>query len=385
MSFTGRLQSKLIFLVTVDWFFCSHFLERAVAAREAGYEVLIITNVDRHGDVIRNAGLRLVHLAISRRSLNPFGALLTLLRIVKIYRKEQPDLIHHVALKPILLGGLAVRAAGCHGRMINAMVGGGYAFTSHHLFARMLRPFLIIGLRFLLNPRGSRVIFENGDDLNTFADAGLVRREDSALIRGAGVDPVRFHPNSNSSGMHRHPIVVLVARLLWDKGVGEFVDAARTLRHSGVNARFVIVGEPDAENRGCIDSVTLQTWRAEGIVELWGFRNDIPQVLTEVTIACLPSYREGLPKSLLEAMAAGLPCVTTDVPGCREAVRDNDNGLLVPAKNSSALADAIEYLLRNPAVARKMGERGRERLEQEFSSRHINERTLALYREMLVK
>ena len=376
-----RTSPKIVYFVTVDWFFCSHFLERAVAAREAGYEVLVLANVDRHGDIIRAAGLRMLSLPISRSSLSPFGALLALLRIVRVYRRERPDLIHHVALKPILLGGLAARLTGCR-RIVNAVVGCGYAFSSQHPVARMIRPILTMGLRLLLNPRGSRVVFENSDDLNSFAKAGLVRREDSVLIRGAGVDPGRFQTNSRAHGL---PIVVLVARLLWDKGVGEFMEAARMLKGRGVKARFVIVGEPDSENRACVDHVTLEAWRTEGVVELWGFRSDIPQVFAEATIACLPSYREGLPKSLLEAMAAGVPCVTTDVPGCREAVRDGDNGLLVPVKNASALADALEDLLVNPDLAKKMGERGRQRLEQEFSERHVNDSTLALYREMLAQ
>ncbi|WP_153133167.1 glycosyltransferase family 4 protein [Dechloromonas hortensis] len=377
----NRSRPKLLFFVTVDWFFCSHFLGRAIAAREAGYEVLVLTDVDRHGDIVRNAGLRLLPLPIRRSSLNPFGALLALVRILSVYRKEQPDLIHHVALKPILLGGLAACFIGCH-RVINAVVGGGYAFTSQHPFALMLRPFLKVGLRLLLNPQGSRVVFENSDDLSSFVEAGLVRRRDSSLIRGAGVEPDRFQSGFSED---RLPTVVLVARLLWDKGIGEFVEAARVLGLRGVKARFVIVGEIDPDNRACIDSATLEAWKAQGVVELWGFRSDIPQVLREATVACLPSYREGLPKSLLEAMAAGLPCVTTDVPGCREAVRDGENGLLVPAKNVPALADALECLLRNPELARKMGECGRKRLEQEFSAQYVNERTLALYKEMLMK
>ena len=376
-----RERPKLIFFVTVDWFFCSHFLSRAVAAREAGYEVLVLTDVDRYGEMVCAAGLRLLPLPISRSSLNPVGALLTLLRLVSIYIRERPDLIHNVALKPILLGGMAARVAGFR-RVVNAVVGGGYAFTSQHPLARMLRPLVTIGLKLLLNPCGSRVIFENGDDLNSFSEAGLVRRADSVLIRGAGVDPNQFQLNRVISSPS---LVVLVARLLWDKGIGEFVAAARILRQRGVQARFVIVGDVDPENRACIDSATLEAWRSEGVVELWGFRSDMPRVLAEATIACLPSYREGLPKSLLEAMAAGLPCVTTDVPGCREAVRDGDNGLLVPAREASTLADALETLLRNPDLAKRMGERGRQRLENEFSAQHVNESTLALYREMLAK
>ncbi len=372
---------KLLYFVTVDWFFCSHFMGRALVARDAGYDVLVLTSVGSHDDIIRSAGLRVLPLYVNRGSLNPFGAISALRRVVSHYRIERPDLIHHVALKPILLGGLAARIAGCN-KVINAVVGGGYAFTSMHPLARSLRPLLKFGLKLLLNPRGSRVVFENSDDLKGFIGAGLVRSTDSVLIRGAGVDPYLFQPKCGSK---EPPVVVLVARLLWDKGVGEFVDASRSLRQKGLTARFVIVGGPDPENRACIDTSTIDAWKSEGIVEFWGFRNDMPQVLAEASIACLPSYREGLPKSLLEAMAAGLACVTTDVPGCREAVRDGDNGLLVPAKNPSALADALECLLKNPELARRMGKRGRERLEQEFSAQYVNNSTLALYREMLEK
>ena len=376
----NRSRPRLIFIVTVDWFFCSHFLGRARAAQAAGYDVLVLTRVDRHGAQIRDAGLRVQHLPISRSSLNPFAALLTVLRILRTYRRERPDLIHHVALKPILLGGLAARLSGRH-RVINAIVGGGYAFTSRQASARLIRPVLTAGLRLLLNPRGSCVVFENRDDLDEFRRTGLVRPDDSVLIRGAGVETGRFVPGTAEDP----PLVVLAARLLWDKGIGEFVEAARLLRQRGTPARFIVVGAADPGNRACIDPGTLEGWRSEGMVELWGFRSDMPQILARATIACLPSYREGLPRFLLEAMAAGLPCVTTDVPGCREAVRDGDNGVLVPPENADALAQALDTLLRDPASARKMGMRGRQRVEEEFSADQVNESTLVLYREMLMR
>jgi glycosyltransferase involved in cell wall biosynthesis len=280
-----------------------------------------------------------------------------------------------------LLGGLAARITGCR-KVINAVVGGGYAFTSPHPTARIIRPLLTLGLRLLLNPPGSRVVFENSDDMANFSRNRLVHSTDTVLIRGSGVDPDQFQLRNIADGL---PMVVLVARLLWDKGIGEFVEAARALRQRGVQARFIVIGDIDPDNRACIDFATLEVWKKEGAVELWGFRDDIPHILARATIACLPSYREGLPKFLLEAMAAQLPCVTTDVPGCREAVRDGDNGLLVPARNPSALADALERLLLDPQLARKMGARGRQRLEQEFSAQHVNESTLTLYREMLAK
>lgn len=374
-------KPKVLFFVAVDWFFCSHFMGRALAAKNAGYEVLVLTQVIEHGDRIAQSGLCLIPLELDRRSVNPFSTLKSLLQIFRVYRRERPNLVHHVAIKPILLGTLVARLLGIRD-VVNAIVGMGYLSTSERLSARLLRPLLSSALKALLNPAGSRVVFENKDDLRSFVARGQVRSSDAILIRGAGVAPCQIQHGGGAKGS---PLVVLVSRLLWEKGIGEYVGAARLLRRRGVKARFAIVGDIDPGNRGCIDPSTIEAWRAEGIVELWGFRTDIPQVLAEATIACLPSYREGLPKSLLEAMAAGLPCVTTDVPGCREAVRDGDNGLLVPAKDSSALADALQRLLLNPDVAKKMGERGRERLEQEFSAQHVNEATLALYREMLEK
>ena len=371
-------RPKLLFFVTVDWFFCSHFLGRALAAKQAGYEVVVLTNVAQHGEKIVSDGLRLIPFDIDRRSLNPITALLVLWKLAQVYRQERPDFLHHVALKPILLGTLAARLCG-YRNVVNAMVGGGYAFTSDRLGVRLVRPFLKLLLRLLLNPNGSKVVFENTDDLSSFVSQGMVRAPDAILIKGAGVEPTCFRPGGTAGA---EPIVIMAARLLWDKGIGEFVEAARTLKMRGIAARFWIVGDRDPGNRACVDEHTLSTWRSEGAVELLGHRNDIPALLEQACIACLPSYREGLPKFLLEAMAASLPCISTNVPGCREAVRNGDNGLLVPPRDAKRLADMIEYLLATPAVAKSMGARGRERIEHEFSSQHVIGQTLSLYREM---
>jgi len=373
------VRPKLLYFVTVDWFFCSHFLSRALAAERAGYDVAVLTHVDRHGQVIESAGLRLIPLEIDRRSLNPFAAIKVVAAIYRVYRAEQPAVLHQVAMKPIVLGGLAAHMAGVS-KVVNAVVGGGYAFTSKGWLARIIRPVLNMALRHLLNPPGSRVVFENADDLAAFAQAGFLRRNGGVLIRGAGVDVDAYGPSAADASV---PVVLVAARLLWDKGIGEFVQAARLLKESDVKARFVVVGDTDAGNRAAIDDRTLAVWREEGHTEFWGFRSDMPAVLAQASIACLPSYREGLPKALLEAMAAGLPCVTTDVPGCREAVHHGDNGLLVPARDPRALADALKLLIEDPAMRQRMGSRGRARAEREFASEWVNQQTLALYEEML--
>lgn len=372
-------KPKLLFFVTVDWFFCSHFMDRAIAARDAGFEVIVMARVGNERERIQGHGLRLIPIDIDRRSLSPFAAISALLQVIKAYRRERPEIVHHVAIKPILLGSLAARLLRV-GRVVNAIVGMGYLSTTNRTTVRLIRPMLSLALRWLLNPPHSRVVFENSDDLGDFIDGGHVRRQDAVLIRGAGVDPAAYFAGVRSN---RPPMVVLVARMLWDKGVGEFVEAARILTGQGCLARFVLVGDIDQGNRGAIPAATLNAWREEGIVECLGHRNDIPGVLAQANIACLPSYREGLPKSLLEAMAASLPCVTTDVPGCREVVSDGENGLLVPPRDASALASALKRLIENPVLSDQMGRRGRERVENEFSTERVVRETLALYRQML--
>ncbi len=373
-------SQKILFFISADWFFCSHFIERAMAAQREGFDVLVVTNVDKHRNKILDVNMRLIHIPMRRSSINPFAAVITLLRVMHVFHKEQPDLIHNVAIKPILIGSLAARLLG-FSKVVNAVVGVGYAFTSMHLMPRIFRPILLISMRVLMNPSGSRVIFENRDDLLDFVHKGIVRQADSVLIRGAGVDPRKYKP---ALGLDGPPLVILAARLLWDKGISEFVSAAKSLKQRGFQVRFVIVGQRDIDNRACIDTATLEAWRNDGMVEFWGFREDIPQILSQASIACLPSYREGLPKFLLESMAASLPCVTTDVPGCREAVRNGDNGILVPVRNVIALADALETLLLNPTLGKNMGNRGRSRIESEFSQHVVINKTLSTYREMLI-
>ena len=372
------MKLKLLYLITEDWFFCSHFIERAVAAREAGYDVFVVTREQAHGANIRAAGLQLIPLDFARRSMNPLSELRLLFAILRIYRQVRPNIVHHIAVKPILYGSLAARLAGVP-TIVNAPVGMGYAFSSADRTARLLRPLLRLGYRGLMNPRGSRVIFENRDDLESFVETGSVRRTEVVLIRGAGIDLVRFRPKVEPTGL---PLVVLIARMLRDKGVAEFVAAARVLHDQRIVGRFALVGDPDPENPASIPLKTLQTWHGHCGVEWWGWRDDVAAVLGEASIACLPSYREGLPKSLLEAAACGLPIVTTDTPGCREVVVDGDNGLLVPVRDIDALATALKNLLLDSALRQRMGKRSRARAENDFSSERVIRETLAVYSQL---
>jgi glycosyltransferase involved in cell wall biosynthesis len=370
---------KLIYFVAVDWFFCSHFIDRAKAAQRAGFDVVVLTSIDRHRAEIESAGFRVIELRIDRKSLSLISAFQTIAKLMHIFRDERPDILHQVAIKPILLGGFAARITKI-GKVVNAVVGGGYAFTSRSPLMLLLRPFIKLALGLLLNPPNSRVIFENKDDITSFVSARSVRPEAAVLIRGAGINIDFYSPRLSANDI---PRVIVPARLLWDKGLGEFVDAARLLRSKGVVARFAVVGGEDVGNRASIPSAVLEQWRTDGDVELWGFRSNMPEVFAEADIVCLPSYREGLPKALLEGMAAGLPCVTTDVPGCREAVRDGENGLLVPPRDHEALAKALDRLIQDSELRTQMGIRGRNMAITEFATEIVCHQTLQVYEDLL--
>jgi glycosyltransferase involved in cell wall biosynthesis len=368
-------ERKLLFLVTEDWYFVSHRLALAVAAREAGYAVSVATRVRRHGEAIRAAGLRLIPFENSRSGLNPFGELWTLLRVIALSLRERPDVAHHVAMKPVLYGSLAARIAGTP-RVVNALAGMGWLFSSGHGLARALKPLVRCALRLAL--RSGTVLVQNPDDAACLAGMG-VPAERIRRIAGSGVDLRRFSPQPEPGGT---PMVLLSARLLWNKGVGEFVDAARLLRQRHIAARFVLAGEPDLANPSAVPRERINAWVSEGVVEYPGWVEDMPRLIAASAVVCLPSYYgEGIPKALTEAAACGRAIVTTDTPGCREAVHAGDNGLLVPPRDVPALADALARLLSDPALRREMGARGRARAEREFGADDVISQTLALYGE----
>ena len=371
-------RPKLLFLVTEDWYFCSHRLALACAARDAGFDVAVATRVSAHGEPIRSAGLRLIPIGLRRSGRNPWRELGAIKEITAIYRRERPDIVHHVALKPVLYGSLAAKIAGVPS-IVNALAGMGYVFTSQQLSAKLLRPLISLAFRFLL--KGTRVILQNPDDRNALLAAGILKEHQVALIRGSGVDTgvFRFTPETDTVP----PLVVLPARMLWDKGVGEFVTAAQILKQEGVAGRFVLAGERDPDNPSAIPQEQLHDWHTSGTVEWLGKVENMPELLAQSHIVCLPSYREGLPKALLEAAACGRAIVASDVPGCREAVRHDENGLLVPARDAVALAQALRLLIGDAALRRRFGQRGREMAEQEFSGEKVAAETLALYRELL--
>jgi glycosyltransferase involved in cell wall biosynthesis len=375
-----KITKKILYFVTEDWYFCSHRLELARAAKRAGFDIIVVTRVLQHGDKITAEGFKLLPIDLMRRGRNPWREIKKINELVRIYRRERPDIVHHVALKPVLYGSLAAHIARIPA-VVNALAGLGYVFTSSQRQARLLRPFILLAYRLLLNRANTRVIVQNPDDLNLLVRQGGLDQSRTALIRGSGVDTNAYFPTVEPKN---GPIVVFASRMLWDKGVGEFAAAARLLRDTGVNCRFVLVGDGDSANPASVPTEKLLDWQHSGVVEWWGRRDDMPNVFSLANIVCLPSYREGLPKVLIEAAACGRAIVASDVPGCREIVRHGENGLLVPVRDAEALAAALRELIDDPALRQQMGIRGREIAEAEFSIEKVAQETIAVYRSLLV-
>ncbi|MBN2570043.1 MAG: glycosyltransferase family 4 protein [Deltaproteobacteria bacterium] len=371
---------KIILLITEDWYFWSHRLPIARAARDAGFEVLIATRVNQHKERIEKEGFQLIPISLERRSKNIIKEIISILEIVRIYRREKPDIVHHVAVKPVLYGSWAAMIAGISG-VVNALAGLGFIFVAKGWAVNALKQFVAFAFHTAFSAKNTIGIFQNPEDLKLFVDAGIVKCEKAALIRGSGVDTARFIPLPELGGI---PSITLASRMLWDKGVGEFVEAAKILKRGGIACNMILVGNPDLENPASIPEETLRGWQAEGIVEWWGYKVDMPKILSEAHIVALPTtYGEGVPKVLIEAASCGRAIVATDVPGCREIVRHNENGFLVPSHDPKALADAIKFLIENPEIRARMGTRGRKIVKAEFSEEIVVRQTMAAYGKIL--
>lgn len=372
---------KVILVVTEDWYFVSHRLAFGRFLRERGWDVLVATRVNSAADAarIQGAGLRLAPVPVERGRVLSAGDLRYFWRLVRLYRAERPDVVHHVAMKPVLFGSAAAALARTPG-VVNAIAGMGYLFTGGGTAVWLVRTVVMGLFRLLFSRKRVRVVLQNAEDVVLFAETVGLGATHVRLIRGAGVRVEEFVPAMH--GLRCEPVVLLVARMLRDKGVWEFVAAARALRAKGVSGRFVLVGGRDPQNPNSLSSEELMAIVAAGDVEWLGQRGDVAALYAAADIAVLPSYREGLPKSLLEAAAAGLPIVATDTSGCREVVEPGCNGLLVPVGESSALADALERLLRDAELRARWGAASRQRAEREFHERIIFAGFLQVYEEV---
>ena len=374
-----RKKFRILYLVSEDWYFVSHRLGLARAARDAGCEIIVVTRTKDHAELIKREGFKLVSFLLPRSRLSIVSELKSIINLIRVYRMEKPDLVHHVALKPSLYGTIAATFAHVP-LVVNAMTGLGFVFTKGHWKQSLLEPAVRFIGRLFLNHRQGRIIVQNPDDSKTLQQAGLGRQEDMTLIRGSGVSLDNFKPLPDPQGF---PTVAMVSRMLWNKGVGELVDAARLLKQRGVKVRILLIGMPDPENPSSIAAEQLCEWHDEGLIQWRGFRDNVNDIWRQAHIAVLPSYREGLPKSLLEAAACARPIVATDVPGCREIVKDGENGFLVPVQDPEALANALEGLIKSPSLRKNMGAVSRKLVEDHFHEEMVIHKTLKVYEELL--
>lgn len=372
------VPGRLLFVGNMPSFFVSHRLRLALAAAAAGYEVHVASPPGPGLAEIEAAGLPCHAYALSRSGTDPRAELAAIASLSRVYRRLRPELVHHVALKPVAYGGLIARSLGVPA-VVHALAGLGYSFTSRSRRARLLRGALPYLLRVACGGERARIIVQNPDDAEFCMRHLGTPVERISLIKGSGVDLTRFRPTPEPSPPLR---VVLPARMLWDKGVDEFVDAARILSARGLELRMTLVGGADPGNPSAVPDERLRAWQDSGLVEWWGQRDDMPAVLAQAHVVCLPSYREGLPKALAEAAAAGKPIVTTDVPGCRDVV-SRQNGIVVPARSGAALAEALARLAGDPELRATMGARGRVLAEEELGIEGVIAATLETYRAAL--
>ena len=371
----GRKKLKLFILVSEDWSFLSHRLSLAQSAINTNFDVTVFTKVNKLEEKIKEKGINVINVNFVRTSKFPLIDILNIIKLVFIFRRERPDIVHNVALKTILIGsiaGLFVKNL----TIINAYTGLGYVFSSNQFQAKIIRLFIKPIFYLLTKKYNYWSIFQNSDDSNLFDSLGLIERERSVIIRGSGVDTNEFLQTTDINNI---PVVMLASRMLWDKGVEEFVKAAKRAHEEKLKAKFILVGDVDNDNPMSIPISTIMQWSNEANVIWEGHCNDMPKKLSDASIVCLPSYREGLPKVLLEAAAIGRPLIGTDVPGCREIVRNGENGILVKLKDVDSLYEAIKLLVSDQQMRQSMGKRSREIVESELSSDIINLQTIELY------
>lgn len=373
------MKPKLMIVVGVDWSLVLHRLPIALEAMRHGYEVHVATAITDKYAFLVSQGLVVHPLPMHRGSTNPFTELRTFLHIWWLFITVRPDIVHLVTIKPVLYGGIAARFSRVKA-VVAAVTGLGFVFLAHGAKASVVKTIAALMYRFALGKKNIRVIFQNPDDKEKIQALTGLPEAKSIMIRGSGADLSQFLYRNLPPGP---PLVMLASRLLRDKGVVEFVEAARMLKQKGLDARFCLVGKPDPENPTSLKESDLNAWAAEGVVETWGFQSDMAEMFSQASIVVLPSYGEGLPKVLIEAAACGRAVITTDVPGCRDAIEENITGLLVAVKNSQALADAIETLVSDPSRCAAMGKAGRALAEKEFDIASVVNKHMEIYTALL--
>lgn len=373
---------RIVFFANTEWYLYNFRRSLALAVRDAGHEVIMISPPGPYAPKLEALGLRWIAAPMERRSLNPLRELKFISWLRNLLVVEQVDLIHGFTIKCAVYSAIAARFAG-NRACVSAVTGLGYVFIGHDLRARMLRPIVQSIIRFAMRGKNVRLILQNIDDLAVFKQAKMIDPLYIRLIRSSGVDCSRF--SRCAVRIQNEPLrILLAARLLWDKGIGEYVEAARILKKQGRTVHFLLAGSPDAGNPNAVSELSVKAWVSEGLIEWLGHIDDMPALFATIHAFILPSaYREGVPKSLIEAAACGLVLVTTDAPGCREVVTHEVDGLLIQIKNADALAAAIARIDDDLDLAVRLGEAAKTKALLEFDEKIVIQKTMAVYEELL--
>ncbi|WP_019615915.1 glycosyltransferase family 4 protein [Psychromonas ossibalaenae] len=375
-------MKKILFIVNVDWFFVSHRLPIALKAMEEGYDVhLACSFTDKRQELIRY-GIHTHEINFSRSGNGLFNELGTLINVRKLVKSIKPDLVHSITIKPVIYSGMVIRSLINKPAFVAAISGLGYVFSANNLRAKLTKLLVSFLYRFALSHQNKTIIFQNNSDESILTDVANLNVSQKVLIRGSGADLERysFHEEPDDSTIK----VVMACRLLKEKGVYEFVGAAKLLHKQEKNVEFVLIGSPDPENPNSVSVAEVESWHKAGVINALGHRNDVHQIFADSHIVTLPSYYgEGVPKVLIEAAACGRPVVTTDNPGCRDAVIPLRTGMLVPIKNSEALAEVIQKLVEDKELRINMGSRAREFAEQEFDIKSVVNKHMDIYLSLL--
>lgn len=374
---------KIVLFANTEWYLYNFRRSLALALRAQGHEVLLLSPPGPYGEKLRQMGFDWTPAPMERRSLNPLVELRLVWWIRNYLKNSGADVVHGFTIKCAVYGCLAGRLARMKGR-VSSVAGLGYVFISNSLRARLLRPVVRTLLRLALDGSNCRLILQNNDDLELFRKSGIVDPDHIRLIKGSGVNCDRFNPDFTRRASDPEEVrMVLPARLLWDKGVAEYVEAARRLKTQFPKARFYLAGAPDPGNPASVSDDDVQAWKNEGAVEVLGHVDDMVALFQRCDVVVLPSYREGLPKGLIEAAACECAMVSTDAPGCREVVADGVNGYLVKVQDVLTLTTALQRLLQDAELRRRMGRMARLSALEEFDERHVVRATIGVYQELL--
>ena len=372
-------MKKILFIVSEDWYFVSHRLHIAIAAIEDGYEVALLSKLSIHKEFLESYGIEVFDWQLDRISRNPLKELLSIYHVINTVKNFKPNLIHSVAIKPVIYSLLSKAFHRADG-LVLALPGLGFVFRSKSSLSKILRISLIPIFKLLLIGSNIRLVMQNNDDIDSLLNFRIITSKKIRLIRGSGVNTSNFFPNHNSNEI---PLVILPARMLWNKGVQDFVNCAKKSINKGKKVRFVLVGEPDIHNPESISLMQLKQWDELGIIEWWERKTNMLEVYHMADVVCFPSYHEGLPKALLEAASCEIPIVAYDVSGCREIVKNNVNGFLIPFRDQDALYLSIIRLLKDSKLRLDMGKKGREIVINNFTENRVSSETIEVWNEVL--